>query len=69
MDNDLVVCESVAAIVPHLRRVTEAVPIKLSGHASPRPLSLCGNEIAWDTRLPLSAARCSKCLAVRDAET
>lgn len=61
---DLVVCESTAAIVAHLRRVTEATPIKLSGHAFPRPLSLCGNEIAWDTRLPIDAASCRACLAV-----
>jgi hypothetical protein len=57
----LVVCESVAAITTHLRIVDET-PINLSGF-SERPFALCGMEIAWDTRLPLGAARCRACLA------
>lgn len=58
----LVVCESVAAITTHLREVTDATPIRLSGHAPPRPPSLCGIDIAWDTKLPLGAARCAACI-------
>lgn len=60
--SELVVCESAVAVVPHLRRVTKEFPIKLSGHW-PRPLSLCGSEVAWDTKLPLSSARCRDCLS------
>jgi hypothetical protein len=61
---ELVVCESTAAIVPHLRIVTLEAPICLNGH-SPRPSALCGSEIAWDTQLPLNAARCRSCLTKR----
>ncbi len=57
----LVICETVAAITPHLREVTTTHPIRLGGH-SDKPKALCGREINWDTELPLSAARCSKCL-------
>jgi hypothetical protein len=55
----LVVCESIAAITTHLRD-TSKVGVNLSGH-HPRPHALCGAEIAWDTRLPLTAARCRAC--------
>jgi len=57
----LVVCETVAAITPHLRRVTDEHPIRLSGHSN-KPKALCGREINWDTKLPLSSARCALCL-------
>lgn len=57
----LTVCESVAAITLHLRIVTAEHPISLSGHALPRPHALCGTVIAWDTRSPISAARCGAC--------
>jgi len=55
MKLELVVCESSAAIVPHLRIVTTDLPIKLGGHPTPRPDALCGLEIGWDTQLPLAA--------------
>lgn len=58
---ELVVCESVVAIVTHVRSVDPKTPINLSGH-SPRPLALCGAQVAWDTRLPLAAATCKKCI-------
>jgi predicted Zn finger-like uncharacterized protein len=58
-----VVCETVAAITPHIRIVTAEHPIRLGGHSN-RPLALCGTVIAWDTQLPLNSGsvRCSKCL-------
>ena len=51
--DDLVVCETVAAITTHLRRVTPGHPVRLSGRPSPQPLTLCGNKAAWDTRIPV----------------
>lgn len=59
---NLVVCETVAAITTHLREVSDEYPIKLGGHSN-KPKALCGREINWDTRLPISSARCTKCLA------
>lgn len=64
----LVICETAAAITLHLREVTTASPIKLSGHW-PRPLALCGAEISWDTRIPITSVRCRGCIAARDAAT
>ena len=59
----LVTCESVAAIIVHLR--DEAVaPIRLSGHSFPRPRALCDAEIAWDTKLPVDAASCGTCIEI-----
>ena len=58
---DFVVCESTAAVATHLREVTDLTPIKLGGHSSPRPLTLCSTEAAWDTRSPISAVRCPRC--------
>lgn len=60
---ELVVCETTAAITTHLRRVTSEHPISFSGFAT-QPKTLCDVAAAWDTRLPLSAARCRKCLAM-----
>ncbi len=62
----LVVCESAVAVTTHLR-VFSAVPdptlrpLNYTGHPFPRPLALCGSEIAWDTKLPIGAARCRDC--------
>lgn len=56
---DYVVCESVAAITTHLRKVGDT-PISLSGFAK-RPRALCGTEVAWDTRSPVEFARCREC--------
>lgn len=64
MSSPFVVCESTAAITTHLRELALA-PENLGGHPEPRPQALCGAEVAWDTRLPLSAARCRACLVVR----
>ena len=60
----LVVCETVAAVVPHLRIVTAESPIKLGGH-HPAPKTLCGRDAGWDTQLPLTSARCTTCLSER----
>lgn len=56
-----VVCESVAAITPHLRLLAADQPLIKLGWHSTRPLALCGTVIAWDTKLPLTAARCATC--------
>lgn len=60
---NVIVCETTAAIVPHLRLVG-SVPKKLGGHYEPKPVALCGVTIAWDTNLPLAAARCRACLSM-----
>lgn len=57
--SELVVCESVAAVTTHLRDMS-TVPFNPSGRY-PRPRSLCGAEVAWDTRIPVSNARCRTC--------
>lgn len=59
----LVVCESTAAIVTHLRKVTDLTPINLGGHQSPYPLTLCGTQARWDTESPVASATCVKCAA------
>lgn len=61
---DFVTCESVAAIVVHIREIVER-GINIHGHARPRPKALCGAEVAWDTRIPLAGATCRKCIAER----
>jgi hypothetical protein len=61
---DFIVCETVAAIVTHIRQLTPNHPANYSGHKPPRPLALCGSAIAWDMKLPLDTATCSMCLRV-----
>lgn len=62
-----VVCETVAAITTHLRRVTDEWPLNYSGHVRyldgqpRRPRALCNAEISWDTKLPISSTRCRTC--------
>lgn len=63
----LVACETVAAVVLHVRRIVDR-GVRLSGHVAPRPLALCGTPIAWDTRLPVSAVTCRRCEAVLKRE-
>lgn len=55
----LVVCESVAAITTHLRDFSD-IARNYGGHW-PKPLALCGAVISWDTKLPLTSARCLRC--------
>jgi hypothetical protein len=57
---ELVACETVAAIVVHLRLAGDR-EVSLSGHTTPRPKTLCDAEAAWDTRLPITASTCSIC--------
>ena len=61
--SEFITCESTAAIVLHARRIGIS-PVTLSGHSAPRPITLCGTEAAWDTRLPLTAVKCRKCIEV-----
>ena len=67
MKRELVVCESDEAFTTHLRDVSLA-PLSYEGHPVPRPLSLCGAEVAWDTRLPIESARCGACLFMLSAD-
>jgi hypothetical protein len=55
---DLIVCETVAAITTHLRRLTAVGP-KWGGAAD--TLALCGAKVSWDTRIPVEGAECSRC--------
>jgi hypothetical protein len=64
---DLVTCETVAAIVVHVRRLGPgSPPIRLSGHTSPRPFAMCGSPIDWDTQIPATEAHVS-CRSCRKA--
>jgi hypothetical protein len=58
----LVACETVAAVVLHVRRIADR-GVKLGGHVAPRPLALCGSPVDWDTQRPVSAVHCRSCLA------
>lgn len=60
---DLVTCETVAALVLHARRIANH-SVQLGGHDTPRPLALCGAPIYWDTQRPVSDVHCRLCLAV-----
>lgn len=54
-------CESVAAIVVHLR---EPGPKGFcSGGGADTP-ALCGAKVAWDTRIPFEAVTCRRCRVV-----
>lgn len=54
-------CETIAAIVVHARHEGDR-PVRYGGHARPKPVSLCGRKIDWDTRRPLSSVSCRHCL-------
>jgi hypothetical protein len=62
--NTLVTCETIAAIVIHVRRIGDR-PIRLSGH-SDKPTTLCGRLADWDTLIPVSpaAVSCRRCRVV-----
>ncbi len=69
----LVVCETVHAIVTHLREPTEESPVRFGGFSdrTSRPfpvLALCGSQVAWDTQLPVSIARCRDCNKIAAAD-
>lgn len=58
MPEELICCETIAAITVHIRRVTEAGP-KYGGGAD--SLTLCGKKAAWDTKFDIEEARCMSC--------
>lgn len=59
----LVVCESIAACIPHLRLIDDShPPVSLSGcNPNNQSFALCGIKTAWDTQLPIGASRCRGC--------
>lgn len=57
-----VTCESVAAIVLHVREVG-TTPISYSGFAQ-RPRALCETKVAWDTKISVELASCRTCRAL-----
>ncbi len=65
--DDLVSCETVAAIVLHARRIGPRLKgVAYGGHTDPRPLALCGAAIDWDTTRPATEA-CVTCRSCRIA--
>ena len=58
----LVVCETPAAIVLHLREVG-ASKINYSGNDG-KTETLCGAGVGWDTREQVQYATCSTCLNI-----
>jgi hypothetical protein len=67
--DQFVTCETVAAIVLHVRRVTD-IPVRLTGHSTPRPRALCGRPVDWDTQRPVAIGHitCRDCKAALAAE-
>ncbi len=59
--SSFVACETYPAYSDHVRAIGD-VPINLGGHVV-KPRSLCGREIAWDTRVPVTTVGCAKCKA------
>lgn len=59
--DDLIVCETTAAITTHLRVIGDTPP-SYTGFAK-RPSTLCGAEVGWDTKAPIESARCRSCRA------
>jgi hypothetical protein len=60
-DRAYVACETYPAYSDHVRDIAFA-PINLGGHVH-KPLTLCGREAAWDTRIPVTSVACPKCKA------
>ena len=58
----LSVCESVAAIVLHLREVVDG-DVNYSG-SIPERMTLCGMGVGWDTKDDLVHATCRDCLTI-----
>lgn len=61
----MVVCETVSAIVFHLREYDDPDELRYGGHQYPRPRTLCDNEAAWDTKIPVAYHNVT-CKACRD---
>lgn len=62
---EYVACETVAAIVHHVRRVDAEHPVKRGGHW-PKPRAMCGREVDWDTQVP-PTEKCISCRNCRKA--
>jgi hypothetical protein len=61
------ICESVVAIVTHVRVLSEK-GLFLGGGAD--TLSLCGKKVAWDTQIPVasSTVTCKICRALLESK-
>lgn len=57
----LITCETMAAIVVHIRNLTETGP-HYGGGADTH--ALCGAPVKWDMKIPVSAATCKGCLRI-----
>ncbi len=57
----LIACETIAAIVVHLRRVPEGGPNYTGTRIKPLCHAYTDDVPGWDTRLPLSAVTCRGC--------
>lgn len=60
--NPYVVCEHWVGITTHLR-LRSLSPLKYGGGLKVQ--SLCGLDMTWDTKQPVSSARCGHCIAER----
>lgn len=63
---DVIACETMAYIVHHLRYIGDGfLPVNYGGHW-PRPITLCGREASWDTRIPPTerSITCRRCRVV-----
>jgi len=60
--NRLVVCETVAAIVTHLRELQPGEEPCYSGRRRADAKTLCGMTVGWDTRIPVGEETCRRCI-------
>ena len=63
----MIVCETTAAVVPHLRREDEW-PVSASGNTHDERQTLCGQRVGWDLLYESAHARCRTCLAIAEGE-
>jgi len=59
-DEKFVACETYPGYSHHIRRIGRR-PVNLGGHYTPKPQSLCGRDVAWDTRIPITSVECRAC--------
>lgn len=62
-------CETIAAIVVHIRELRDGEDPFYSGIREPSRGTLCGEKHAWDNRIPLSRATCRTCIQNLAART
>lgn len=60
----LSVCETTAAIVLHVREVSESGVNYLGSNGVSK--TLCGAQVGWDTKDQLAHANCRDCLTVME---